>query len=167
MIKLSSIAQLPNVPSVYAMFGGENRRSYVAYVGMAGKLKQRVTQHLVRRDSSVATGASAVTLNPDYITEVRWWEHSDFAQRHVLEAAELVAFDILDPALRSRGAIQDKAKQLYENEEFRKQMRSLFQGEPSGCLSIPTLREALKRISALEKRLAEMEKRLERMGMRD
>jgi hypothetical protein len=42
-------------------------------------------------------------LNPDYVTELRWWEHPDFAERYVLEAAELVAYDMLNPALRSRG----------------------------------------------------------------
>jgi len=54
-----------------------------------------------------------VVLNPDYVTEVWWWVHPDFAQRHVLEAAELVAFDVLDPALRSLGAPQEKARELY------------------------------------------------------
>lgn len=117
--RIVSISDLPTVPAVYAMYGGQNPRLYVAYVGVAGRLKSRIIQHLVRRDSSVTTGTSAVVLNPDYVTEVRWWEHPDFAERHVLEAAELVAFDVLDPALRSRGGIPARAKELYAAEAFR------------------------------------------------
>jgi excinuclease UvrABC nuclease subunit len=58
-IKVSSISKLPNVPAVYVLFGGKERRRYVAYVGIADKLKRRIEQHLVTRDSSVATGTSA------------------------------------------------------------------------------------------------------------
>lgn len=67
---LDSIPLLPNASAVYAMLSGSGAGSgaYVAYVGVAGKLKQRITQHLVRRDSSVTTGASAVSLNPDLVT---------------------------------------------------------------------------------------------------
>ena len=118
MKELTSISDLPIVPAIYAMFGGQSRQ-YVAYVGLGTKLKGRVEQHLVRRDSSVTTGVSAVSLNPEKVTEVRWWEHSDFEKQDVLEAAELVAFDVLEPALRSRGGITDRAKQLYAEEEFR------------------------------------------------
>ena len=62
---------MPNVPAVYVMYGGRDRK-YIAYVGIGDELKCRVHQHLVKRDSSVVTGTSAVGLNPDYITEVRW-----------------------------------------------------------------------------------------------
>ena len=127
------------------------------YVDDAGNLKQRIAQHLIRRDSSVTTGTSAVSLNPDYINEVRWWEHPDFQQRHVLEAAELVAFEILNPVLRSRGAIQDQARQLYGSSEFQTTMRSLFEQEASGCLRILSLQDALEKISELERRLASLE----------
>jgi len=73
-------------------------------------------------------------LNPDYVTVVKWWEYPEFVERHVLEAPEIVAFDLLDPALRSRGSISEKAKQLYSEASFQKQMRTLFNGEPSGQL---------------------------------
>jgi hypothetical protein len=134
---------------------------YVAYVGVAGKLKQRVIQHLVRRDSSVATGTSAVVLNPDYVTEIRWWEDSDFSDRNVLQAAELVAFDVLDPALRSRGGIQENAKALYGDENFYQKMQTLFLGEPAGHLVIPTLEGALERIAEFEQRLIKLEQLME------
>lgn len=157
--EIASVSDLPNVPAVYAMYGGQIPRLYVAYVGIAGKLRNRVVQHLVRRDSSVATGTSAAMLNPDYVTEVCWWEHREFAERYVLEAAELVAFDELDPALRSRGAVQEKARELYANGGFRGKTRSLFSGEPTGRLTVPTLRSALDRIAELERRVSELEGR--------
>ena len=162
MKMLHSITELPQVPSVYAMYGGKGRGRYVAYVGIAKSLKARAIQHLVRHDSSVTTGTSAVQLNPDYVTEVEWWEHPDFDQRHVLEAAEMVAFDVLDPALRSRGAPQQQARELYANEGFRTEMRVLFQGEPAGRLIIETLGDALERIAALEERVEKLEQ-----GLRD
>ena len=157
---LHSVSDLPQVPSVYAMYGGKGRGRYVAYVGIGKNLKNRVVQHLVRRDSSVTTGTSAVQLNPDYVTAVEWWEHPDFAQRHVLEAAEMVAFDVLDPALRSRGAPQEKARELYADERFRQEMSSLFEGEPAGRLVLLTLEGALKRVAELEGRMAELEQEI-------
>jgi len=160
MKTLTSISELPNTPAVYALYGGQGRGLYVAYVGVADALKRRIIQHLVSRDSSVATGTSAVGLNPDYVTEVRWWEHSEFVERHVLEAAELVAYDVLDPALSSRGNMRQKAKQLYANEEFRQKMRSLFAGEPAGRLRILTLQDVIERIVEMEERLKAVERKL-------
>ena len=144
------------------MYAGKGQGSYCAYVGVAGKLKQRVLQHFVRRDSSVTTGASAVVLKPEYITEIRWWEHIDFSERHVLEAAELVAFDVLEPILRSRGAIQEKARQLHSDKVFRANMVALFQGEPSGRISLMTLQDAFERIAELERRIGKLEILLEK-----
>jgi hypothetical protein len=141
------------------MYGGKGRGRYVAYVGIGKGLKSRIIQHLVRRDSSVATGTSAVQLNPDYVTSVEWWEHPDFAQRHALEAAEMVAFEVLDPALRSRGVPQAKARDLYADEGYQKEMHSLFEAEPAGRLMIPTLEDALEQIAELEGRVAALEQR--------
>ena len=160
MKHLTSISDLPNTPAVYAMFGGQGRSRYVAYVGLGSKLRGRVEQHLVRRDSSVTTGVSAVSLNPDYVTEVQWWEHPDFEKQDVLEAAELVAFDVLEPALRSRGGITDRAKQKYAEEEFRMNMTSLFSGEPAGRLVIRSLVEAWEKIDEIEERLRKVEEKL-------
>jgi hypothetical protein len=78
----------------------------------------------------------------------------------VLEAAELVAFDVLEPALRSRGNITDRAKALYAETQFSETMRSFFTGLPSGVLLLPTLKIAMEKIASLEKRVQEMESRL-------
>lgn len=130
----------------------------IAYVGITGNLKRRMKEHLVNRDSSITTGTSAAVLNPDYVKKVQWWEHQDFTKKHVCQAAELVAFDVLDPVLRSRGKTSKQAKQLYADENFRKKMRSFLLGNPTGCLIIPTLQNALERIAKLEQRVATLEK---------
>ena len=160
MKTLDSIADLPQIPAVYAMYGGRGRGKHIAYVGVGEKLKRRVRQHLVRRNSSVTTGVSVVTLNPELVSEVHWWEHPEFAQRHVLQAAELVAFEVFNPSLRSRGTPSEPAREVYEDEAFRAGMMDLFRGEPAGRLVIPTLEDALERIAALEQRVAELERRL-------
>jgi hypothetical protein len=154
----SSLSELPNSPAVYAMYAGKGQGFYCAYVGVAGRLKERLLQHLVRRDSSVTTETSAVVLKPEYITEIRWWEHPCFKERHIMEAAELVAFEILNPILRSRGAVQEKARQLYSDETFRKNMAEIFQSEPSGKIALMTVKDAFERIAELEKRVGELER---------
>jgi hypothetical protein len=153
-----SISEVPNVPAVYAMYGGQGRSAYVAYVGLAGKLRQRLSQHLIWRDSSIVTGISAASLNPDLVTKVQWWEHADFEQRAVLEAAELVAFDVLEPVLRSRGAVTERARLLYADTSFQEQMQAMFRGAPTGVLTIHTLQHALERIGELERRVEALER---------
>lgn len=158
---IASISELSNVPAVYAMYGGRGSSLYVAYVGTGGKLRDRIEQHLIRRDSSVTTGTSAVSLNPALVTEVRWWEHPEFSDKAVRLAAELVAFDVLEPALRSRGGITTAAKQLYEDVDFKARMTSLFSGEATGRLAISTLQSAFERISDLERRVLLLESKMQ------
>jgi hypothetical protein len=70
----------------------------------------------------------------------------------------LVAFEILDPVLRSRVSGPARAKQILEDDEdFRKTMRSMFAGEPAGLLPIPTLQDALVRLAEVERRLTALE----------
>jgi hypothetical protein len=157
---VSSVSELPNRPAVYALLGGRGRTLHVAYVGIAERLKVRITQHLVTRDSSVSTRTSAVGLNPDLVSEVRWWEHAEFADRNILVAAELVAFDVLDPVLRSRGATQAAARNLYADEGFHSRMRALFESEPTGRMVVPTLQDALRMIGELDDRLTALEAKL-------
>jgi hypothetical protein len=162
MVEISNIARLPAVPAVYALYGGRGAGLYVAYVGLAGNLKLRIVQHLVRRDSSVVVGTAAVVLNPEHVTEARSWVANEFIDRHVLKAAELIAFDILDPALRSRGAVDAQARALYEETSFRERMGRLFIGEPAGRLTLPSLPEVYERLLRMEQRLAALEAKLSR-----
>src|SRR3954468_24320276 len=121
---MASIGELPSVPAIYAMYGGEDRR-YVAYVGIGDNLRRRVTQHLVNRNSSATTDTGAVRLHPDHISAVSWWEHPTFADRVELEAAELVAFDVLEPTMRSRGGITPAAKARAADKAFRYEMAAI------------------------------------------
>ena len=154
---VDSIYDIPTDPAVYVMYGGK-RQLYVAYVGIGGNLKDRLTQHFIRQDSSVTTGASAVTLNIELIKEVRWWTHPDFNQKTKREAAELVAFDIFNPALKSRGGISKKARDKYKDDKFRGTMRKIFEKAPTGKYIIPDLKKALKKIQQLEERIIDIEK---------
>ena len=159
-----SISDLPGTPGVYALYGGTGRAKYVAYVGIAKDLRGRIEQHLIRRDSSIATGTTAACLNPEYVTEVCWWNHKRFRTRAVLEAAELVAYDVLEPVLRSRGGVTKRAKDLYRDDDFFEEMEALFRGEPAGMLVLPSLQHALFRLSELERRVEALERKQARKG---
>ncbi len=154
--KPSSLADLPQVPAVYALCGGSLRGRYVAYVGTAQKLRRRIDQHLIGRDSSVAVGTSASGINPDYVTEVRWWEHRDFRRKDVLEAAGIVATEVLNPVLRSRARTSQAAKNKLRDEGFGTQMAALFQAAPTGHVPVPSLASLDARLRAVEKELASL-----------
>lgn len=157
MTELATIADLPGRPAVYALYGGRGRGLHVAYVGSARDLRTRITQHLIRRDSSITTGTTVAMLNADLVTQVRWWDDGAFADESCLLAAELIAFETLEPALRSRGQPQEQARKLAADPAFSAQMRALFAGEPTGRLTLPSLQDALERIAALEERLNTLE----------
>jgi hypothetical protein len=130
------------------------------YVGETGNLKGRLRQHLVLRDSSVATGTSPVGLNPEYVTEVRWWTLPSFTDVKLRGAAELIAFEQLNPVLRSKSIPRKEAVGFLDQAGFRTEMEELFRGAPSGRLRIPTLLDALRRITALEEELARLRTQL-------
>lgn len=69
------------------------------------------------------------------------------------EAAQLGAYHVLEPALRIRGAVSNRAIELYQDDAFYEEMEALFRGEPRGRLIITTLEDALERIKILEQRL--------------
>jgi len=158
--RLLGVADLPNRPALYALYGGTGRHVYVAYVGITDKLKRRVAQHLLTRDSSAATGTSAVGINPDYVTEICWWEHNRFSKPAAREDAELVAFELLDPALRSRKPIGKAARELLKSSRFKKEMERLIKQKPTGHLRIASLEHVWRTLSAFEDRLAKIEERL-------
>jgi hypothetical protein len=90
---------------------------------------------------------------------LRWWADSSFRKRSALQAAELIAFEVLDPVLRSRGNIPKQAKQLLADETFKDHVRALIAGPPTGRLLLPRLQDALDRIAMLEQRLKDLEQR--------
>lgn len=158
MKQLLKISDLPQMPAVYALYGGDGQNRHVAYVGIADKLRRRVEQHLIRRDSSVTVGTSAAGLNPQYVSRVDWWEHEAFSERDMLEAAEMVASDVLEPVLRSRGRISKRARERYADPATWSRLESVFRGSPSGRLELLSLSEAVERIVALEERVTALER---------
>jgi hypothetical protein len=79
--------------------GGTGQSRHVAYVGISGNLRSRIRQHFLHRDSSIVTGTSAASLNPGLVTRLEWWPSEKFEDRSKLQAAERVAFDVLEPTL--------------------------------------------------------------------
>jgi hypothetical protein len=159
-----SLAEVPNRPGIYALYGGNENEA--AYVGQAGKLRERLTQHLIRRDSSVTTGASVASLNPDLVRLVTWWTDERFDGPAVLDAAELVAFKILNPVLRSRGRPKSRGVMLAGESGFEQEFTQLFSGPPSGRLSIDTTAELVERLRSLETRVEALERHLGEKGQR-
>lgn len=157
MRTISRLSELPRVPAVYALLGGHGRNSFVAYVGEATSLRRRIEQHLVRRNSSVVTRTSAVSLNPEFVTEVHWWEHIEFDDSAKLEAGELVAFDVCKPVLHSRSDKTGRSLAFYQDQKFYSAMHALFERSPTGRLLIPSLSHAFERIAVLEHKLAQIE----------
>lgn len=163
MHRIPRITDLPNTPSVYLLYGGKKGNKFVAYVGIADKLRQRVSQHIIRRDSSITTGASIVSLNPDYITEIQWWEYPDFSDRGFLESAEEVAFDIFNPILRSRGKLTVRAQELLNNSQFRSKMTDLFKSSPSGSIEFMDFQDVVDRIFQIEEKISELSKKIDEL----
>ena len=161
--EIERISLLPKTPAVYALYGGRGQGLHVAYVGVAGRLRNRIEQHLVMGVSSVTRGDIAAGLNPDKVTELRWWTDAEFVERPVLEAAEMVAFDVLNPALRSRGRIEEQARLLYHEPTFQERFRAVFLGPSAGHLILPTSQDALDRTASLQQQIDELARRLDKM----
>ena len=154
------IKHLPQFSGIYAFKGPNDNQGAYSYVGLSNKLRDRVSQHLLRRDSSVASGASAISLNPDKIAECHWWIHETFGSRENLEAAELIAFEIFNPTLVSRGSSSSDALEISRDLEFREQMEDLFSNTPSGYAVFYDLSWAVTKIRELEREILELKERL-------
>ena len=80
-----SLRSIPKTAGVYAMY---DRNGSVAYVGLSTNLRGRIEQHVIRRDTSVATGVSATVLNPDKVASICWWLSQALSDKAYLEAVE-------------------------------------------------------------------------------
>lgn len=157
MKNVTRLRDVPKSPALYALYGGRPRNAWVAYVGIAGDLRQRLVQHFERRDSSIVTGVSAVGLNIDAVTYAHWWEADYFDDRTHLRAAEVIAFDLLDPALRSRGGVTQEAESLASRRAFARKIERLIDAGPSGRYTPTTLNDLEDRLVQLEHRIAQLE----------
>src|SRR4051794_37274724 len=154
---VETIGQVARTPGIYAMYGGDSvGRGWVAYVGIAGNLHRRLEQHVIRRDSSVVTGTSAVGVNIDLVRYIDWWTSALLQDDDARHAGELVAFEVLNPALRSRGRPRQAALELAADPDFTRRVRELLGAPPDGRLVLPTLAGLSERVRALEQRLADL-----------
>ena len=60
---------------------------------------------------------------------------------------------------KRRSAVTNRAKDLYRDDDFYDEMESLFREESRGLLVIPSLKDALQKLTEIEARLRELEKR--------
>ena len=147
------LSRIPKDPGIYAMYDKSNK---VAYVGRSTNLRTRIRQHIIKRNSSVTTGVSATVLNPEKISYIKWWVHETFSNENCLKAAEQIAFEELDPILRSR----NKAKSILENQDFCKQMKDLFKSEPSGLFRPNSLDNLANLVDNLVNLVEELDERV-------
>jgi hypothetical protein len=120
-------------------------------------------RHDIRRDSSVVA-AAAVHLDLDYIRYVEWWEHEHFNDDTTRQAAELVAFDVLQPALRSRGMAPLAAQELYSDPDRHAELEQVFRAEPTGRFFHARLPDVARQVHALEARIAALEETIRDAG---
>jgi hypothetical protein len=146
-----------HVPGVYALYGTHRTSEYVAYVGMGSNVSKRIYSHLVRADSNVVT-TGAVTVNPEVISSVNWWEDEEFTDNTARLAAELIADEVLKPNMRTRRGASAAAHSKANDPIFRRRMEALFKGRPSGQLRFPNVIDLGQRLADLEDRIAELEK---------
>lgn len=162
MLKVvSSIKGLPNKSAIYCLICGKGKNS-ILYVGQTDNLRRRIGQHLVNRDSSVTMEGSPVKIDPSHVEKVEWWEQSDFSDSAIRGAAEIVAFDILNPRLRSGSNGSKDATKLSKNEVFYNKMKIFFTGTPSGRMNVMTIEGLIERLLILEDRVATLEKHKEK-----
>jgi len=160
MHRTPRLTDLPTNPAIYTLHGGKKGTKFVAYVGIGDNLRNRIIQHMVRRDSSITTGTGIITLNPDYITEIHWWNHPRFEKREVLEATEVIGFEVFDPLLRGRGKLSEKARMLLSDTLFREDTVSLLKEKPSGSMKFLDYQDLIEKIGELENKVERMESKI-------
>ena len=149
-----SLSSIPKTAGIYAMCG---RNRSVVYVGQTTNLRARIGQHMIRRDSSVTTGVSTAVLNPEKVAHIHWWR-TRFSDKDHLEAAEVIAFKVLNPSLRSHERITDCAKAILTDQKFHDEMTCLFGSDPSGVFHPKTFDNLANWVLELHNRVSELEK---------
>lgn len=155
----SSISQLPKRPGLYCLQGFSAKGLYNAYVGMSGNVQNRISQHLEYKNSSVTTGGSAVSIDPHLVGGCRCWCVPDFEDRSFLVAAELVAIQLLDPVLRSRGAKHLEGSRLAATSEFVSRISEIIRN-PTIEISFPDFMDLARKVDLLILRVAALERKL-------
>lgn len=155
----SSISLLPRKPGLYCLQGYSAKGLYNAYVGISGNVQNRVSQHLEYRNSSVTTGGSAVSIDPHLVGGCRCWCVTEFEDKSFLTAAELVAIQMLDPVLRSRGAQHLEGARLAATSEFASRIAEIIR-RPTVEVSFPDITELARKVELLSRRVDALERML-------
>ena len=158
MRSFDEVKHLPQLPGINGFKRPNNIQDNYSYIGLSNKLRESVSQHLLKRDRSVATGESAISLNPENIAECLWRIHESFGKREYLEAAELIAFERFNLTLVSRVTPSTRALEISNDEVFKKQMDKLFSNVPSGYIKFHDLSWAINKIKELENEILELRK---------
>ncbi|MCY3741575.1 MAG: GIY-YIG nuclease family protein [Candidatus Poribacteria bacterium] len=152
-----SPSSIPKKPGIYAIYDQSKK---LVYVGHGKDLRNRITNHIIRQDSSVTTGASATVLNPEKISHIRWWLHEEFADEDRRKAAEFIASKVLNPVLRSRSNVEKKAKTILKDRSFCEKMELLFDKEPPEAFYPKTFDNLANLVLELHERVSKLEKQL-------
>ena len=100
-------------------------------------------------------------LNPEKVGYIRWWLNPKFSDKGYREAAEVIAFKVLNPSLRSRGKVINRTQPFLEDQTFCDEMECLFRDEPSGAFYPKTFDNLVDLVLELDKRVSELEKQKE------
>lgn len=157
----SSIRELPNQPAIYVLRSGRGSNS-ILYVGQTDNLRRRIGQHLKNRDSSITMEGSPVKIDPGLVEKVEWWEQTDFSDPTARKAAEQIAFEVLNPRVRSGTNGSKGSIERSKDKTFRNRINVLFNGPPSGTFTVATLESVIERLLRLESRLTLLEKHIEK-----
>lgn len=154
-----SISQLPKKPGLYCLLGYSAKGLYNAYVGISSNVQSRISQHLEYRNSSVTTGGSAVSIDPHLVDGCRCWCDPEFEEKPFLLAAEIVAVQMLDPVLRSRGAKHVEGARLASTSDFVSRIAEILQN-PTVEVSFPDFTELARKVEHLTQRIEKLERML-------
>lgn len=150
------LSPVPRLPGLYCVYGG-GPREYAAYVGIASDLKSRLIQHLIRQDSSVTTGVSTAALNVTRVTAIAWWTGPVFEEKSSREASEIIAFEILNPILRSRGSISAGAHASLASAGFRERATAALNA-PAGRIDFPSYDSLAAEVRELRAEVEELKR---------
>jgi hypothetical protein len=139
----------------------DTERKSICYVGQSKETRDRIRQHLERMDSSVTTDAATVSLSAELISGVRVWTSPEFETAVNRRAAEQVAFQVLNPTLRSLGGIGGEAKQLANSKAFKLKMEALFRGTPEYAFQFPSIKDLVTRVMNLEAQVSDLSRKIE------
>lgn len=152
---MSILKPVPKEPGIYALFDGIKGNKCV-YVGKSGQLKTRVRDHLVLQISTVTSGTAGASMNVENLTKLKWWTRDEFSNEAFLDAFETLAFEYLDPQLRSRGG-RLKSGETYLNDPNFKKMAEDILKEPSGEVELLSHARLYQKIQEIEQRLENLE----------